>query len=284
MNPLFSVQWSLSDYFVERVGWVLVHSLWQFVLLGLLASALMRLMRRSSSDARSSVLIGLLVLSIVFPIATWMLQSGVPTIAAARPEIRRKSPNADAQLIIPQPVVAQPIATSIVQSTEETTEASETVGAAPVINAPNTPPRSTWTKRVTAILRPWLGWGVGLWGLGVVLCSLRPLFGWLTLRRLKRVGVSPAKDEVLASLARVSKRLGLHRSVQVLESSVAQVPLVVGYLRPVILLPVSLLTSIPATQLEAILAHELAHIRRHDFVVNLLQILIETLFFYHPAV
>ena len=95
MNPLFSVQWSFSDNFVERAGWVLVHSLWQFVLLGLLASVLMRLMRRSSAEARSSVLIGLLVLSIVFPIATWMLQSSGPTIAAARPEIRRESPDSD---------------------------------------------------------------------------------------------------------------------------------------------------------------------------------------------
>jgi len=108
--------------------------------------------------------------------------------------------------------------------------------------------------------------------------------GWLTLKRLKRVGVAPTSKEVLASLTCVSKRLGLHRSVRVLESSIAQVPLVVGYLRPVILLPVSLLTNIPATQLDAILAHELVHIRRHDFLVNLLQILIETLFFYHPAV
>ena len=58
----------------------------------------------------------------------------------------------------------------------------------------------------------------------------------------------------------------------------------VGYFRPVILLPVSLITSIPAAQLEAILAHELAHVQRHDFAVNLLQTLIETLFFYHPAV
>ena len=79
MNLLFAVQWPFSDNFVERAGWVLVHSLWQFVLLGLLASVLMRLMRRSSAEARSSVLIGLLVLSIVFPIATWMLQSSGPS-------------------------------------------------------------------------------------------------------------------------------------------------------------------------------------------------------------
>ena len=69
-----------------------------------------------------------------------------------------------------------------------------------------------------------------------------------------------------------------------LQSTVAQVPAVVGYMRPVILLPVTLVTSIPVAQLEAILAHELAHVRRHDFAVNLLQTLVETVFFYHPGI
>ena len=67
-------------------------------------------------------------------------------------------------------------------------------------------------------------------------------------------------------------------------STLATGPLVVGYLKPVVLLPMSLVTSIPLPQLEAILAHELAHIRRHDFIINLAQTLMETLFFYHPAI
>jgi WD40 repeat protein len=96
--------------------------------------------------------------------------------------------------------------------------------------------------------------------------------------------VLPVSDEVLAAMRRVSQRLGLHRAVRVLQSTLAQVPVLVGYFRPVILLPVSLMTSLPVERLEAILAHELAHVRRHDFLVNLVQTLIETLFFYHPAV
>ena len=282
MNAVSVFGLPVSETMIDRLGWVFVHSLWQFTLVALLAAVVMRVLRRSSAEARSGALIGLLVLSIVFPIVTWMLQSSGPTIATARPEVRQESPSSNAL-----PIVDQPIDTPIVNSTEQTAEVSEAVKAAPapVFNTPvDIPPRSTWTEQATAILRPWLAWTVGFWGLGVVLCSLRPLMGWLTLRRLKRVGVAPASKEVLASLTRVSKRLGLDRSVQILESSIAQVPLVVGCLRPVILLPVSLLANIPATQLDAILAHELAHIRRHDFFVNLLQILIETLFFYHPAV
>jgi hypothetical protein len=104
------------------------------------------------------------------------------------------------------------------------------------------------------------------------------------LRRLRREGLSLASDEVLAAAYRVSELLGLQRAVQIMQSALAEMPVVVGYIRPMVLLPVGLLASIPIAQLEAILAHELAHVRRHDFVVNLLQALLETIFFYHPAV
>src|SRR5262249_1428895 len=107
--------------------------------------------------------------------------------------------------------------------------------------------------------------------------------GWHMLRRLRREG-SLVSDEVLAAANRVSELLGLRRAVQIMQSTLAEMPVVVGYVRPMVLLPVGLLASIPVAQLEAILAHELAHVRRHDFVVNLLQALLETIFFYHPAV
>ena len=76
----------------------------------------------------------------------------------------------------------------------------------------------------------------------------------------------------------------LRRATQILQSTLVQVPVVAGYFRPVILVPMSVISGLPASQLEAILAHELAHIRRHDYLVNLLQTLLETVFFYHPAV
>ena len=106
-----------------------------------------------------------------------------------------------------------------------------------------TPDRETsWSLRAKTALQPWLTWIVAVWCIAVVVCSLRPLLGWHTLRRLKRIGVSPASEEVLDAMRRVSEQLGLRRAVQVLQSTLVQVPVVVGYLRPVILLPVSLLS------------------------------------------
>ena len=82
----------------------------------------------------------------------------------------------------------------------------------------------------------------------------------------------------------LSARLGLTRTVRLLESTRLQVPVVVGWLRPVLLVPTAVLGGLSPQQLEAVIAHELAHIRRHDYLVNLLQSAVETLLFYHPAV
>ncbi|MFT4556812.1 MAG: hypothetical protein ACI92S_002166, partial [Planctomycetaceae bacterium] len=99
---------------------------------------------------------------------------------------------------------------------------------------------SSWSGRLRSALQPWLAWIVGAWLGGVLLCSTRPLLGWCMLWRLRRVGVSPVSDDVLASLKRVSDRLGMRHGTRVLHSTLATVPVVVGYFRPVILLPLSL--------------------------------------------
>src|SRR5213075_1678041 len=76
----------------------------------------------------------------------------------------------------------------------------------------------------------------------------------------------------------------LRRAVKLVESAAVEVPAVISWLRPVVLLPASTLTGLAPKQIEMVLAHELAHIRRHDFLVNILQAVVETLMFYHPAV
>ena len=133
-------------------------------------------------------------------------------------------------------------------------------------------------------VQPWLPEIVLVWFAGVLVAAFRPLLSWYTVRRLRTVGVSPVGDAVHGVLERTAKRLRLARAVEVLQSTLVKTPVVVGYFRPVVLLPLCVVTGLPEAQLELILAHELAHIRRHDYLVNLLQTLVETLFFYHPAV
>ena len=135
--------------------------------------------------------------------------------------------------------------------------------------------------RHVADLLPWL---VPFWVAGVVLFYLRHLASWILTRRLRRTGVCSAPDLWQVRLSVLARRLHLSRPVELLESCLAGVPVVMGHVRPVILMPVGLFTGLPAGQIESILLHELAHIRRYDYLVNMLQTSVEGLLFYHPVV
>jgi beta-lactamase regulating signal transducer with metallopeptidase domain len=130
----------------------------------------------------------------------------------------------------------------------------------------------------------WLPWLVRLWLAGVVLLSLRSAGGLLLAQRLKYWRTAPAAASIQQTASRLRARLDLRRAVRIFESAVAQVPSAIGWLRPVVLLPASALTALTPEQIEFLLAHELAHIRRHDYFINLLQTAVETVLFYHPAV
>ena len=265
------------DSLVERLSWVLMHSAWQFLCIALLAATLTELMRRASAEARSAVLCLLLLVLIACPIATWILHPTSSTDDLIAAEAARDQD---------EPRAINPSARVSTAGTIQPADFKEVAATAtpPAASSFSDDTRTTWMTRANSIMREWYHWLVPCWIIGVTFCSLRPLLGWFWLRRLKRVGVTAVGSDVVAAVSRASERLGLRRSVGVLESKLAKVPLLIGYLRPTILLPLGLLTSLPPAQLEAILAHELAHIRRRDYLVNLIQVLIETLFFYHPAV
>jgi GWxTD domain-containing protein len=128
---------------------------------------------------------------------------------------------------------------------------------------------------------PWLA---PFWILGAWLFAAGRVAGWMWVYRLRRRGVCCAPECWQRDLARLSGQLRLTRPVQLLESCFAEVPAVVGHLRPVILLPIGLIAGLPAGQIEAVLLHELAHIRRYDYLLNAIQRSIEGLLFFNPAI
>lgn len=132
----------------------------------------------------------------------------------------------------------------------------------------------------TALL-PWLD---GMWMLGVIGLSTRSLSGWLWLQRLRRATTEKAPDAIQASFERVCTNLGIARLPELRLSEIVPDPMTIGFLRTLVLLPASALLALSPEQLEAIFAHELAHVRRADYFWNLVQTLAETLFFFHPAV
>jgi beta-lactamase regulating signal transducer with metallopeptidase domain len=166
---------------------------------------------------------------------------------------------------------ASRVNTTIAQEAARTPEA----GTPSAIAAFVEPARATFDN--------WLPVAVSLWFAGVVALTLRGLLGWVWLQRLRHCGSAP-ELAVIETVQRLSQKLRLSRPVRVLESAVVSVPTAIGSLKPVILLPAATLTGLSPEQIEGILAHELAHIRRHDYLVNLFQTIVEHLLFYHPAV
>jgi beta-lactamase regulating signal transducer with metallopeptidase domain len=122
-----------------------------------------------------------------------------------------------------------------------------------------------------------------VWLAGVLVLSVRLVVAYAGVERLKRA-TRTVDATVIARVQSLVHRFGIGRRVRVFESTLVRVPTVVGCLRPVILLPASVITGLAPAYLDAVLAHELAHVRRHDYLVNVLQSLVETLLFYHPAV
>ena len=128
-----------------------------------------------------------------------------------------------------------------------------------------------------------LPWLVLSWILGVAVMAWRALRQWQTLEHIARRCARPSSD-LERMLASLSKRFNLVRSIRVLVSEQIDTPTLIGWIKPVILIPTAVALGFPRQHLELILAHELGHLRRYDHLVNLAQAVIETLLFYHPAV
>jgi beta-lactamase regulating signal transducer with metallopeptidase domain len=245
----------------QVIGWSLLHFVWQGALVGILTAGALAILRRSAADVRYVVSTIALSLMLTLPAVT-AAQLWRSTIDAPPSSTRAVAGTPSASFA--QPSKAR-TGVAPVTSDAMTSDA----GRAPVGSIP---------------IESWLPVLVLGWVCGVVVLSLRLMSGWLWVQRMKSHGASPAGDAWEHLAARLSRRLHIARRVRLLESTLVDVPTVIGWIKPVILLPASALSGLTPHQLEAILAHELAHIRRHDYLVNLLQTLVETLLFYHPAV
>jgi beta-lactamase regulating signal transducer with metallopeptidase domain len=258
----------LAQPIFQALGWALIHFLWQGALVALLYASLRVILRQRTANVRYAAACGAMLLMLALPIATTLI-------------IKRAIPQTPALAQTPAPEAAP---TWKAEATAE--QLSDTQGQPTNWTASTAPAQSAITESMTLRQRlSWLlPWLVSIWLGGVLVLSLRVLGGWMMAQRLKTWKTVPATEGWQETVKRLSRRLRVSRPVRLCESAVAEVPTVIGWLRPVILVPVSAFVGLSAQQIEALLAHELAHIRRHDYLVNLLQTAVETLLFYHPAV
>jgi TonB family protein len=135
-----------------------------------------------------------------------------------------------------------------------------------------------------SVFAPGIDWLVVLWLGGVIALSLRAIGGWTLADSLARRHTLALPPEILQRCHALQSRLAVTTPVRFLLSGRITVPVVIGWLRPVILIPISALAGLSPQQLDALILHELAHIRRLDTVTNILLATAETILFYHPAV
>jgi uncharacterized protein (TIGR03435 family) len=245
MNP---IQILSSQPWAERLGWTLVHFLWEGLLLaGLYAGARFGMARGSRPNTRYLLACAAMAAMMAAPLVTWSL---------LRP--------------------AEPIS--------EYTYRLHSVP--PAVSYATAAPLSASVHTSASLVQAgrYLPWVVMTWLAGAILFWVRLVGGWAIAARLRSRLVRPAPPEWQQVLGRLGARIGLSRPVRLLVSALVQAPTVVGWLRPVVLVPVGALAGLPPEHVEALLAHELAHIRRHDYLVNMLQSVAEALLFYHPAI
>jgi beta-lactamase regulating signal transducer with metallopeptidase domain/ankyrin repeat protein/tetratricopeptide (TPR) repeat protein len=249
-----------SEPEIQRLGWVLIHFVWEGAGIALLLAVLLRVFIRATSHVRYALIATALCACAAMPLATWIaLDSGTEVSASQLPSARVASSSS---------VQTDSFPTLLSDPRFPRAPAAHSLDRPEVIRAIN-------------LALPYL---VSLWLIGVSFLAIRLMLGWTFMQRLSLSGQPLQEAAYLRRFQRLLKRMRVGSPVRLLQSTLIEVPIVIGWLRPTILIPASVLTGLTLDQLEAILAHELAHVRRYDYLVNLFQTVIETILFYHPAV
>ncbi len=256
----------LAQPSIQTLGWTLLHFVWQGALIAAVFALVRFILRGRSANSRYLAGCVTLLALLAAPVVTFSVLNPGP--AAPHTAIAHAEPP-------PTSLAANPPAPTASPDTS-------TAASAPATFEP--PPSAKTVSPLPVRIEPWLPWLVAAWFLGVFVLSVRLLLGWIHVRRLRTRGNERLSETWQRRFEQLCRRMAVSRPVRLLRSSLVEVPAVIGCLRPIVLVPGSALTGLTSAQLESVLAHELAHVRRHDYLVNLLQNVIETLLFYHPAV
>lgn len=245
MNFLYQI---FSEDLIYALGWTVLHSFWQALAIGLLMAVGMMFLQQKSAKARYEMAAFSLFLVFISSLTTFLVY--YDTAQAATDFI-----TVDLQ--------EGSVAAIIADSTALTSATLESY-------------LEYFNKHIPIV--------VAVWFLGVCFFLLRLMGGLTYIQRLKYTNNKPVSEEWNARVAQLCKRLRLRKTVKLVESSLATVPMVIGYLKPVILMPLGTINNLSASEVDAILAHELAHVYRNDFLINIFLSVIEVLFYFNPAV
>ena len=234
---------------VSAFGWTLIHSIWQGTLLMLIAVAAFYFLRKKSANTRYLTGVGFLFAQVVASIGTFIYYYPKTTAAVSSAK-----------------TLARYTALSASRTWVEVSR-----------DLPFTLKAQMWlTAHLHELVICWLI------GSGILL--LRFAGGWIFTERLRLNAKIVMDKEWRARFGVIIAKMNISKSVEFRETAKVLTPMVIGAISPVVLIPVGLLSGFSTAQVEAILAHELAHIRRNDYLVNMLQSFVEVIFFFHPAI
>ncbi len=261
----------LIEALCQRMGWTLIHFVWQGTAVALVLAAGLALLKRASARRRYAAGCLALTAMAALPVVTFCLLAG---------SFDEPLPVAEIPMPVPSVVSVSDQVTPMLP-VEEIETAHESLRSPSVsIQQATLPAESPFDLMLERSL-PYVSL---FWLAGVMALCAWHMGGWITLQRFKRTVTSPIDASMFAVFDRLTQQMGIRRAASLYESSRVYVPTVIGWIKPVVLLPASAMSGLSTEQVESILAHELAHIQRQDYLVNILQTLVEILGFYHPAV
>jgi beta-lactamase regulating signal transducer with metallopeptidase domain len=251
----------ISDQTIHALGWTLIHSLWQGAAIGLILTAVLTYLRHRNARLRYIAYLGGLVLIFILSLLTFSFishhQEQVAQVTASQKTVR--DPFVNGVLLLIKQGTAEAVSSNlsgIKHSIASVIDFIET----------NTPVF------------------VVIWFVGMAIFLVKFLGGLAYAHRVKSYKTKPVGEEILKCFSEIKKKINLSRSVRLVESAMVRIPMVVGCLKPVILLPAGVVTGLPMQQIETILVHELVHIYRRDYLINIFQSLMEVLFFFNPVI
>ncbi|MES2113356.1 MAG: M56 family metallopeptidase [Bacteroidota bacterium] len=244
----------LGDQLIKALGNTLMHSLWQGVLLAIAGGLIISLTRKQTAALRYNLLLAAMLLFTCGVAITFLMQlqpargAQITYVNGANPVVNAAA-GGQPQLIV-APNGTRPVLTNVVLS---------------------------YFNRYCNTI-------VMIWFLIICIKSVKLAAGVYEVYQLRRIKISAVSKYWEDRVAQLSAQLKVKQVIGLAESGIAKVPMVIGHLKPLILIPVGFINALPPAEVEAILAHELAHIRRRDYLVNLLQSFMEIVFFFNPAV
>ena len=243
----------LSDLLIQGIGSTLIHTLWQGMIIALLLNVVLYAVPRKNAELKY-----------------WLSVTALCTL------VFWGGYTLNQQLV--------PLMDKFAISTGEVIGISQGISEVQLYSLYSIPYVKSLVNQMIEILQPFMPSLVVAWFIGVVFLLIRLQGSMIYLRRLKNLGTQPLPLVWKRKVEELSQKLGIRKSVKILQSKLAEVPMVIGHLKPVVLLPLGMLTGLQTHEVEAILAHELAHIRRYDYAINIVQTVVESLLFFNPAV